>query len=313
MTMVIHDIKIKSLLRKFQSDSDDADREELYNQICELVSDFIYNYPRIKYHKDYDICSDFYIYVLERLYKILHKFNLKGKASFQTWLAVVLFNLWRNYVKSSSYKKKYEEKIRSLNMGEDPGVDRDIVLRKTVIGISDEDSESTYVGNYEVKSLKECFKRMPKKVRVVVKAHFFELFTSEDIEEAVQAFQLDFMVTLRKYEVMVNKTRDQYEKISDLIDDINSIVYDINLHKEKFKKLEKDEINNINEYSKKIERLKETKETKIEKLRSLYIKLSSKEIADFFNTNANSVSNLLHRGKNYIVDYFNEKFKEGKD
>ncbi len=49
---------------------------------------------------------------------------------------------------------------------------------------------------------------------------------------------------------------------------------------------------------------------KTNELKSMYIKLTPREIADFFNTGANSVSNLLHRGRNYIKDYFKSKSDE---
>ncbi len=144
---------------------------------------------------------------------------------------------------------------------------------------------------------------MPKKVRIVVKAHFFELLTSFDIEEAVEVFQLDFMDTLRKYEVMVVKTREQYQKLGEIIDEINNIVYELS-NLENQKKLTENDIIEQNKYSNKSKRLETLKMKKVDELKSMYIKLTPKEIADFFNTNANSISNLLHRGKNYIRDYF---------
>ena len=301
MSIIIKDIKIKNLIRNLQANENN--NNETYEKILSLISEFIYNFPRIKYYKDIDICSEFYLYTVNYLPDILIKFNIKGKATFQTWFAVVLVNIWRNFLKTAKNKEKENNKANTQSIENLNSIDRYGILQNTIIKESVDENESIYVGKMKVDSLSSCFQKMPKKVRVTVKAHFFELFTAGDIEESVDAFQLDFMATLRKYEVIVTKTRDKYKKISDLIDELNNTVYELNNAKNQFD-FRKNDIINADKYRNKIERLENFKTKKIDKLKSMYIKLSPKEIAGFFNTNANSVSNLLHRGKNYIIEYF---------
>ncbi|MFW5799853.1 MAG: RNA polymerase sigma factor, partial [Spirochaetota bacterium] len=287
------------------TDKDEAGAEKIFKEILNLISEFIYNFPRIKYYKDEDVCSEFYLYCLDYISDILIKFDINGRASFQTWFAVVLFNLWRNFIKSSSYKEMRKKKITTKSIEDLNMIDRYKFLYETVVKNSDDENDGIYVNNKEVKSLHNCFKKMPKKVRVVFKAHFFELFTSKDIDDAVQAFQLDFMQTLRKYEMIVSRTREQYRDISQTIDELNKTVYELNSVKIEKKSIENDKTKE-EEYSNKIKRLEKFKAKKIDKLKRKYIKLLPKEIADFFNTNANYIYNLLHRGKNYVKDYFNE-------
>jgi RNA polymerase sigma factor (sigma-70 family) len=298
-SIVIHDIKIKSLLRKLnQTSTLDSMDNDIYYEILDNISQFIYNFPRIKYHKNKDICSDFYVYTLDYLYEILMKFDIKGKASFQTWFSVVLFNLWRNYINTKKNRDYDYSKINTQMVDDINIIDRYKFLREHLISKS---KEGLFINKKEIDSLDNCFQKMPKKVRVVIKAHYFELFKSSDITEAVDAFQLDFMVTLRKYEVLVTKTREQYKSINNLIDNVNEIIYEL-------KRLEfiKNKNQNDDVIINKAEKLNQRKEKLVKKLKTTYIKLTPKQIADFFNTNANSVSNLLHRGKNYIKDFYDE-------
>lgn len=300
MSNIIHDIKIKSLIRTLQNN--DNKENKVLKEIIELVSEFIYNFPRIKYHKDEDTCSDFYLYTYNQLEKIFKKFRLDGKATFQTWFAIVLFNLWRNFIKKIEYKDKEVLKNTTLSLDNMTTVNRYNILNKSILDVCNREGESVYVDNTKIDNIEKIFIEMPKKVRITIKAHYFEFFTSSDIEVAVNAFQLDFMLTMRKYEILVSKTRKQYKNISDTIDDINKLEYEINTLKIK-ENYKQNKINNTNEYRNKIEKLNNLKIKNVEKLKSMYIKLTPKEIADFFNTNANSISNLLHRGKNYIKEY----------
>ncbi len=296
---VIHDIKIKSLLRKLDSKSKLSIDDDIYKDILEQISEFIYNFPKLKYHKNKDICSDFYLYTLDYLNEILMKFDIKGKASFQTWFSIVLFNLWRNY-QNTRKSKDNQIKNNDIVIDDLDYINRFKSLQESVIHKSNDENNGIFINDKEIIKLDECFKQMPKKVRVVLKAHFFELFQSSDIMEAVNAFQLDFMVTLRKYEVLVTKTRDQYEIVCNLIEKINETIYQIKNIKTLYsgKNIEQSDIEN------KIQKLSTKKEKLVDKLKNTYIKLTPKQIADFFNSNANSISNLLHRGKNYVKDYY---------
>jgi RNA polymerase sigma factor (sigma-70 family) len=74
-----------------------------------ILSPYIYNFPRVVFGADSDRCGDFYEYIFRRLEKILEGYR-QTEAKFVTWFAVVLRNRYLNFLRE-----------RKLNPGPDSG------------------------------------------------------------------------------------------------------------------------------------------------------------------------------------------------
>jgi RNA polymerase sigma factor (sigma-70 family) len=95
MKSCISDSRIKGLIREYR----DGD-EKAYLKLVEMVSSYIYNYPRIVFCADEDRCGDYYEYVLLHLRGIIDRFRDTG-ARFTSWFTVVLRNRYFNFIRES--------------------------------------------------------------------------------------------------------------------------------------------------------------------------------------------------------------------
>ncbi|UCB46711.1 MAG: hypothetical protein JSV25_04640 [Spirochaetota bacterium] len=95
----IPDSKIKGYIRGYKSGD-----EKCYSLIISAISQYIYNYPRIVFSSDADVCGDFYEYILLRLRDIIDAYR-ETEAKFFTWFTVVLRNRYFNFLrgKRSNY------------------------------------------------------------------------------------------------------------------------------------------------------------------------------------------------------------------
>ena len=94
----ISDTKIKECMRSYQSGE-----TAVFSNIVQLLSLYIYNYPRIVFAVDPDCCSEFYEYMLSRLRKVLNSYR-ETDAKFTTWFTVVLRSRYINFIRERSLK-----------------------------------------------------------------------------------------------------------------------------------------------------------------------------------------------------------------
>ncbi len=73
----------------------------VFPNIVQLLSLYIYNYPRIVFAADPDRCSEFYEYLLSRLRKVLNSYR-ETDAKFTTWFTVVLRSRYINFIRERS-------------------------------------------------------------------------------------------------------------------------------------------------------------------------------------------------------------------
>lgn len=97
--MEINEVEIRRIVSVYRQ-SDDSKRQEALDAFRREVELYVYNFPRLAYRKDPDVCSDFYIYALDRLESVIRNFPEGEPVKFKTWLNYVLRNQFLNYLRS---------------------------------------------------------------------------------------------------------------------------------------------------------------------------------------------------------------------
>ncbi|MBN2322646.1 MAG: sigma-70 family RNA polymerase sigma factor [Spirochaetes bacterium] len=110
MKSCINDSRIKGLIREYRDGDGYA-----YKKLVEMVSSYIYNYPRIVFGADEDRCGDYYEYVLVRLRGIIDRFRDTG-VRFTSWFTVVLRTRYFNYIRESRKGYILREGVSRLSL-----------------------------------------------------------------------------------------------------------------------------------------------------------------------------------------------------
>ncbi len=88
------DSRIKEAVNTFKKGN-----EKSYALLIEMLSGYIYNYPRVAFGMNVDTCGDFFEYVLTRMKPILNGYR-ETDAKFSTWFTVVLRNRYLNTLRN---------------------------------------------------------------------------------------------------------------------------------------------------------------------------------------------------------------------
>ncbi len=99
----IVDENVKALLRQYHTGD-----TRCYSEILDMVSPYIYHFPRIVFCAPDDQCGEFYEYMLVRLRNIL-KIYRESQARFVTWFTVVLRNRYFNYLREKKNRDTVEQ------------------------------------------------------------------------------------------------------------------------------------------------------------------------------------------------------------
>ncbi len=106
----IPDVKIKSNIQQIQNGN-----KSLYQETVKILSPYIYNFPRIVFSADSDLCGDFYEYVFVRLEKILMAYR-ETEAKFVTWFTVVLRNRYFNFIRERKSKNSIGDNYKFISL-----------------------------------------------------------------------------------------------------------------------------------------------------------------------------------------------------
>jgi hypothetical protein len=107
--MKLNDEKIRALLHAYRENPsawpsvEPALRSEL-----EL---YVYRFPRLAYRQNADVCSDFYLWVLDRLEACVAHFPLDRPIRFKTWWNAVLRNQYTHYLRAKRRGERAEVPI----------------------------------------------------------------------------------------------------------------------------------------------------------------------------------------------------------
>ena len=292
--MRIEDKKIKNLIKTYQTTG------EKYQEILEMLSEYIYNFPRLVYKANDDFCGEFYLYFFDKIKNVLKKYRIE-EHKFISWMISVLRNHYLNWLKKIN--KRNQEKDLILVGEIQNNIEHKIWLAKENQNYRELSKDLNQEIVYEIRGkLEKALNSLPPKVRIVMKLHYFDFFKGKDLEEAGKIFKQDKMILINKYDRLLDLLPEQYEREQENIENINHSFYKI---KEAQKRL--NELYQSNQSSKKLEqgeilnkkliKWQQKREKYIKEYQKFHIKISNTNISDFLGIKLNTLHNLIFRGK----------------
>jgi len=172
----MEDQKIKEIIRKYKEEKID------FKTVLENLSDFIVNFPKIGFSVfDEDICSDYYVYVLDRLPKIIKDYNENENATFKTFFYLVLRRQYLNFIKQYNKNQDKKEYINENLCYED--LTNIKITTKEVINI---------------------LSKLDNKSRLLIKLRFPQFLVSEDFFELSKEFKKEPTFFLERLEIILD-------------------------------------------------------------------------------------------------------------
>jgi len=166
----IPDTKIKGYIRDYKSGE-----ERSYSLIVSMISQYIYNYPRIVFSSDVDACGDFYEYILLRLRDIINAYR-ETEAKFLTWFTVVLRNRYLNFLREKRSKYILKESIDFVSF--DYQTERSGGLYN-VVGDTRDYGSSSERGYNEL--IENIVKNLRDKQRIFFHLYYIDTLRPEDL------------------------------------------------------------------------------------------------------------------------------------
>jgi len=274
----IDDAHIKALVMEYQKSG------RGYSQIVQVLSEYIYNYPMIRFRQSEDVCGEFFIYFFERLSTALMKYNVMD-CQFKSWLLKVLRMHYLNWAKKSK-----RESLKSVLYLEDFVTSGEYLAKSEFNSPFEKE-------NLRFTIIKKIIDSLPKKVRIVLKLYYFDFFEGADIKEISLIFKQDFSILMSKYEKILASVLSQYEKESELINKLNITFNQLLKYKEKLNLLNNEKLIEKNEIINKINSLELRHEKTLEKFRKFHVSVKGETISDFLGVSLNAIHNLVFRGK----------------
>lgn len=205
--MKLNDDKIKDLLHRYFEKYD----SKLINEIKSEVGEYIYFFPKVSFKKDYDICGEFYLFVIERIEDILKNFPLDSGIRFQTWFNYVLKNQYLNFLRFNR-KEAYVE--LSIDDYED-----EIPL---------EAFESEELSFKEIENVFSSIERMDG---LILKLFYIpDVLTAEEIGEISRKFGVNISTVIKIHREIICKRQMEFQhirKLSEKIKELNSKIMEL--------------------------------------------------------------------------------------
>lgn len=284
--MNLNDDSIKSILTDYHSAQTEGEKEKQIKLFRKEIELYIYNFPRLAYRKNRDFCSDFYLYVIERLDSVIRNYPLQANIRFKTWFNYVLKNQFMNYV-------RYHQIPEPVQI---PFEDYEIHLSQEVDHGADE----------EFSALRDGLKRLSDVDRVLIRFYYLpEELHAEDIRFASKIFGLSLrdVLTVQKKLIAVHLTeikriRDITSKIAEVSTELIDLKYELHrLHSNDLQS----ETDNLKEKSDLLIRLSRLEEKKSKLIRRLEIpKKDAMEIFGKLFDNIRKARYRLNSAKNKL-------------
>lgn len=132
--------KINNLIIGYQN----SGQVSILNQIIKEISIMIYNYPLKVHALKEDDCSEFYIYIIERIDTILMKYKIQ-LSSFKTWFSIVLKSHFLNWINKKNKISSNSVKTFSID---DENLNQDFLFSKIESNPETDDKFMQIINNY---------------------------------------------------------------------------------------------------------------------------------------------------------------------
>ena len=247
------------------------------NKIIDTLSGYIYHYPRKVYLVDYDKAIDFYVYYIERIDKIILKYNKMDDVKFITWLTHTLRNHYLNYVDMIKRRNKFSK--------EELSYDENALVLYDVVSYEDKDSESERFRNISDLILENIKTKYKERDVFVFTIRYLELFVNNIIGIITAYLNVDYADACH---IVENARATYIKKYSDIIKYQDRIT---NVNKK---------ISDNMRLSKSSEGLRNKKKYYIKRLSSLKLLVPYVFIGNLINTNKNIITKIINKIKNEL-------------
>jgi RNA polymerase sigma factor (sigma-70 family) len=278
----IPDAKIKGYIRDYKSGE-----EKSYSLVVNMISQYIYNYPRIVFSSDADICGDFYEYVLLRLKEIINAYR-ETEAKFVTWFTVVLRNRYFNYLREKRSRYILKESIDLLSFDLHNERAQDLY---NIVG-DPRDYSSTGVKEYN-ELVDNIVRNLKDRQRVFFHLYYIDTLRPEDLGFLAIYLGKEFRNVLMGIDRIKGSMVDRYEFKRALLQKLSELFYVIRRCQKKGDDTE------VKEFRKK-------RDTLLHEYRRVKLNPSYKSISEFLRTPMGTVSSGILRMKQNVKQILKE-------
>ena len=265
--------------------------EKSYTNIVNMLSEYIYNYPRIVFGSTPDISGDFYEYVLQRLRNILLGYR-ESNALFSTWFTVVLRNRYLNFIRAESTKSRIEKTLEFVSFDWKNNNDQNLY---NLIGDSKARIDlDTHDYEYLIDSI---IKNLNDKHRIYFHLYFIETIRPDDIGFLSICLDRDVRELIRGLEKIRMSMIEKYRVKNKLYRRLNALYYEVlRNQKEKNQSV--------------VEKVKKKRNKVLDEYRRVKMNPSYESIAEFLGWPIGTVSSGILRMKKDVKHYFEEHYHE---
>ena len=283
----IPDSRIKEAVKAYKKGD-----EKSYDLLIEMLSRYIYNYPRVSFGMNRDTCGDFFEYVLTRMKSILNGYR-ETDAKFITWFTVVLRNRYLNFVRGKNPKTRVEEQAGVISF--DFGYESNQSLHNFI-------GDGKTYGEWNVlkfdRLINDLTKDLKEKQRLLFHLYFIETIRPEDISFISIFIDKSFRESLNGISVIRNTMLEKYRLKNKLFQRLNDLYYDI---------LKSQEENNKT----RVENLKKKRNKVLDEYRRVKLTPSYESLSQFLGFPIGTVSTGIMRMKSavriFLKEHYNEK------
>ncbi len=198
--MDLNDREIKAVISDYRNGS--SDPNDCLARFKKLTEIYIYYFPMAAYRKDIDTCSEFYIYMLDRLEGIARNFPSGDDILFKTWFNYCLKNHFSHFIRSG---RKTSCTHLSIEDHED-------ALAMEIFDTEGHDYSFLY----------DCLSNLREMEKLSLKLFYMpESLTSDEVVSASQVFDLSILEIMEVRGDIIKAHEEERQRVRTIAGKIN--------------------------------------------------------------------------------------------